>query len=67
MKQVLLKIKQTYRKKEQQKIGDKFIEIMEIIYAIILACGVVKIVEELGKNISIMLLCSILISGADLL
>ena len=29
--------------KESKEAGEKFIEIMEIIYAIILACGVVKI------------------------
>ncbi|MCK4824614.1 hypothetical protein KA005_53170, partial [bacterium] len=44
------------------KIGDKFIEIMEIIYAIILACGIVKIVEIFQKNITIELTSSLLIS-----
>ncbi len=45
MKHLLAKLKEIYCNKEKKEIGDKFIEIMELIYAIILACGVVKIVE----------------------
>lgn len=45
------KIKEFYLKKEQEKMGVKFIEIMEVIYAIILACGVTKIIQTFPKGI----------------
>jgi len=62
MKNLLLKLKQAYRTKEQQEIGDKFIEIMEIIYAIVLACAVVRVVDVLGEDVPPRIWYSILIS-----
>lgn len=50
MKRIISKVKNFFIKKEDEVIGDKFIEIMEIIYALILACGVVKIVEIFQKG-----------------
>jgi len=51
MKNLIIRIIEYYSNKEKQEIGSKFIEIMEIIYAIILACGVVKIVKVFQDNI----------------
>ncbi len=62
MKNPLITIKEIYKKKERQEIGEKFIEIMEIIYAIILACGVVKIVEVFQWDIPLDRWLSILIA-----
>ena len=51
---IILKIKRSFQEKDRQEIGAKFIEIMEVIYAIILACGVVKIVN-IFENVSMLL------------
>ena len=64
MANVWLKLKEIYSNKEKQQIGERFINIMEIIYAIILACGVVRIVDvgfEKPENISVGLVSSLLI------
>ena len=49
---IILKIKRSFQEKDRQEIGAKFIEIMEVIYAIILACGVVKIVNIFETGLS---------------
>lgn len=59
---ILSRILQAYRDKERQAVGAKFIELMEIIYAIILACGVVRIVEVFPGNISYEICGSMVIS-----
>lgn len=62
IKDLSFKLKQAYCVKEQREIGEKFIDIMEIIYAIVLACGVVKVVEVLDKGVPLKIWASILIS-----
>lgn len=47
---IIVRIKHSFLEKDRQKTGEKFIEIMEVIYAIILACGVVKIVGIFEKT-----------------
>lgn len=47
---MIRKIINFYKQSEKEAIGDKFISILEVIYAIILACGVVEIVKFFQEN-----------------
>lgn len=63
LKEAWVKVKEAYKTKENKPIGARFIGIMEIIYALVLAVGVVKIVEVFEvKDVKLEIYFSILIS-----
>jgi hypothetical protein len=47
-----LRISEYFKKKEEIKISDRFIACLEVIYALILACAVVKVVDVIQLDIS---------------